>query len=282
MDYFPFELAFSQMIQSYSNIFFDLFFFTATQLGNPLLWLLLSAWFFWKGEERKSFFLMTTILIASVFVGMLKPMIARLRPSGETVRIFFPETDSIYGIPSGHATIVSSVFAFYEKNLKKFNKLIFVLGIFLVLISRIYLGNHFLLDVIAGLALGLIIGKGVYFLDKIYEHRELHSKKLLEEIGLLGSIALLIVLILLEQHPFATLIIGYFTGIFFFKLIGMNSSKLNGNKLISKQLIGFILLALIMSSSYFLLQELLQRIGFFIAGFFVSFIYPAIWELKKK
>jgi membrane-associated phospholipid phosphatase len=281
MQIYGFEIFFSELIQSYANPLMDLFFFTITQLGNPILWVLISAFFFWKGEERKSFFLMTLILIISACVGLIKPLIARLRPSTEAFKIFFIETDSIYGFPSGHAGIITGIYAFYENKLKKFNKIIFGILILLVLISRIYLGAHFLLDVIAGAIIGLILGKGIFFLQKLYENHELKSKKLLEEISLIGSVALLLVLIVLEQHPFATLIIGYFTGIFVFKLMGKNSEKIQGQKLIIKELIGFALLGILLSYSYFFAETTIQLIGFFIAGTFISLIYPIISEKIK-
>ncbi len=220
---------------------------------------------------------MTTILISSVTIGLLKPLIARLRPSTKIVKVFFIETDSIYGFPSGHSTIIASIYSFYEKHLKKKQKIIFITLVLLVLVSRIYLGAHYLLDVLAGLFLGLILGKTIYLIQKKYEKTELHSKKLIEKTGLLASIILLLIIFIIEQHPIATLLLGYFIGIFLYKLLGFDSKQLIGKKLIIKETIGFITLGILLST-HFYFNETIQRITFLTAGLFISLIYPIIWE----
>ncbi|MCX6749196.1 MAG: phosphatase PAP2 family protein, partial [Candidatus Pacearchaeota archaeon] len=67
---------------------------------------------------------------------------------------------------SGHVTATSSMLRFFE-----FNNIFFYIWIFitiLVMFSRVYLGMHYLSDVVAGLILGYGISDfSMFIVDKI-------------------------------------------------------------------------------------------------------------------
>ncbi|MFH1588186.1 MAG: phosphatase PAP2 family protein [Candidatus Diapherotrites archaeon] len=279
LEIYSFEIIFLQLIQSLSNSLLDLFFLAVTQVGNPALWILISAFFFWNAEERKSFYLMGTVLFASALVGVLKPLIARMRPDESIARIVYQE-NSVFGFPSGHSAVISSIYFFYEKKLKPKMKLIGFIIVLLVMLSRIYLGVHFFLDVLAGLVLGIFIGKGISLIESKLKGKKLESNKLFEETGLIIAVIILLAGIILEQHPLAGLLAGYFAGIFAFKLMGFDSSKNEFRLMLLKQGIGFCFLGIILA--FALTQEyLIKSILFFIAGVFITFIYPILFEKFK-
>lgn len=98
----------------------------------------------------------------------LKPFVSRPRPTHypgilEHVRTLYNYTGGKYGFVSGHSTN-SFGFAIFTSLLfknKNYTTVVFLWAI-IVGYSRIYLGVHFLSDIIGGVITGLIIGYLVY------------------------------------------------------------------------------------------------------------------------
>lgn len=111
----------------------------------------------------------TSVLL--VYVG--KDVIARPRPEDS----LFPMHS--FSFPSGHSTIAVSLYGFVGlmfilESKKKFNRAIFFVAtiviVSLILLSRMYLGVHYLSDVIGGLLVGGLsatLGFGVYLWQKM-------------------------------------------------------------------------------------------------------------------
>src|SRR3989338_9256436 len=113
---FGIEIAFSQFVQSFSNPELSFFFRAVTVLGEPLIWLVLVSFFYWKGETKKALFLAAAILVSYSFVGPLKEVFGRFRPgASEIVRI---ANAGGFSLPSGHATTVASVLGYMWGNSK--------------------------------------------------------------------------------------------------------------------------------------------------------------------
>lgn len=89
----------------------------------------------------------------------LKTIFSRARPLAEA---FYLERS--FSFPSGHATAAVALYGFMLYTIWKFDKHIFrkpfaiflAVLIFLVGLSRLYLGVHYLSDVLAGFAIGFI------------------------------------------------------------------------------------------------------------------------------
>ncbi len=99
---------------------------------------------------------------------LIKPLVARPRPTHypgimEHVRTLFGYTGGKYGFISGHATN-SFGFAIFSSLLfkNKFYTSVVFLWAFIVAYSRIYLGVHFVSDILGGMISGLLIGYLVY------------------------------------------------------------------------------------------------------------------------
>jgi undecaprenyl-diphosphatase len=109
---------------------------------------------------------------------IIKPLVARPRPTHypeimEHVRTLFGYTGGQYGFISGHAT---NSFGFAMFTALLFRNRLFTITIFIwafiVAYSRIYLGVHFISDivggVIAGITMGFLVYKGyIYITSKI-------------------------------------------------------------------------------------------------------------------
>ena len=99
--------------------------------------------------------------------GILKNVIGRERPfnvHSEIAPLINKPTD--YSFPSGHTTMAFTIALFLNNfcDNKKGRRMILLAT--LIAFSRLYLGVHFLSDIIAGFVVGWIIAKFVYWLYK--------------------------------------------------------------------------------------------------------------------
>ncbi|MDB5254570.1 MAG: phosphoesterase PA-phosphatase related protein [Parcubacteria group bacterium] len=94
---------------------------------------------------------------------------------------------SSFGFPSGHATIATTFFfslsyAFFDWSKSVFARTALVLfsiaAVALICFSRVYLGAHFALDVLAGISLGLLVTTFTALLFNIFiEERSFERKR---------------------------------------------------------------------------------------------------------
>jgi membrane-associated phospholipid phosphatase len=146
------------------NAVMILFTFIGSDLFMFAVGLLAAAWLWSQGKKREGIVLLAAGAIARVFVFVMKTAIHHRRPFLKAPPWPLPQvnTDSY---PSGHATM-STVFlglalVFFLRNKSQSARWIFTLGYCAVVlgvgISRIYLGFHWLNDVVGGYLYGLAI-----------------------------------------------------------------------------------------------------------------------------
>ena len=156
-----------------------------------------------------------TVAAASVLVSdvLLKPHFARFRPTYhpdfmDSVRYLFDyKGEGLYGFISGHATF-SFAFATFTTLLFRFKPWGFTIFAWatVMVYSRIYLGVHFLTDILAGSMAGVLIGIAIFYLYRyitvkyIYHHekdayRRFYSnrRKFLVTLGLLIYVLFIVV-----------------------------------------------------------------------------------------
>lgn len=157
------DIAYQGYMESIRTPLLTDFILTITHLGDPVVLFLISAlillvlWLKKKSIEVIAF--AGAMFSGAGMVWVLKHLIARPRPLG-----IIPETG--FSFPSGHALMASVFFPFLIYLLK--NKIpqgckrtSFITGGILLMItivlSRPYIGVHYLSDVIAGLLIGVLI-----------------------------------------------------------------------------------------------------------------------------
>ena len=269
------EILINQFLQSFSTPTLNLFFKLITYFGHPIVWMLLAAWYFWVGKEKKSFMVASTILFVGFIAGGLKELIARPRPEG----LLPISTDEGFSFPSGHATLTSAFFGFYEKKLKRKIKWIMFALVILTAISRIYLGVHYLTDVLAGLVLGYIIGKAMLILEKRVEKARFHISAMKEEgLIVLLFIAIIAGLYFLPEYLYMVqALLGYYLG---FAIFAHTKIKLKPKHPKIALSFGTVIFGGIGGAAY-ITHDALAMLLFFIGGLFISIIWPLIIHKAK-
>ena len=156
-----FDEAMSSFIyNSHSNLI-DHFMIVLSTYGREIVWVavivFMSIFTGWKGKKI-ALIIVISFLIIMPLNTLFKYFFERPRPSIEVQELgILPKNDFAY--PSGHASIVSGGAAILLILFRKEKELLFSLILAaeaaLVCISRIYVGDHFLFDVVGGILLGV-------------------------------------------------------------------------------------------------------------------------------
>jgi membrane-associated phospholipid phosphatase len=178
----PFNTAIEAVMVSLRHPWLTDFMVWITNVGSPyvlaLAAIFLSIILLLHRETYDAFLYM---LIAFIALVVLKDTFHLARPDAALVGI------SGWSFPSGHATISTAFFfttaySFFDWTKSSFSKTLLVLGCIvsagLVSFSRIYLGAHWSLDILAGIALGFLSVSFVALIFNIFlEERGFFKRK---------------------------------------------------------------------------------------------------------
>lgn len=171
-------LIINQLNHPIADVFFKYF----TYLGDGILWLFLfvASYFIAK---KKMWIVLTNFIVSTLLAQVLKRLFFydKLRPSAllnSGYDLHFVEGVKMYmhhSFPSGHTITAFAITFTFILLIKKKNKLKYlaVVVAFLVAYSRVYLAQHYVIDVIAGAFLGVCSTfTSIYLLSlfKVSEH----------------------------------------------------------------------------------------------------------------
>lgn len=166
---FILESVYEKEILEFDKLAFSLFkirtplltkiFLIITNLGSPYVLIVLTLLSFLLKNKKLSFIITGNLGLITIINQVLKFIVKRPRPSD-----LFLIVETGYSFPSGHSMVSLSFYGlliyfiykyFKNKKLKIFLITFLSLIIILIGISRVYLGVHFVSDVISGFLLSL-------------------------------------------------------------------------------------------------------------------------------
>jgi undecaprenyl-diphosphatase len=165
------KAAFHFFNSTIKNTVLDILLAYITRLGEDLTIILVSIFLiiFGKKKEKKvSILIFVTLLIARLSVLILKRITHRPRPSFVYENVHLIGHPIFSSFPSGHTTLATAICVILCFKYARFSAIYIALTI-LAGISRIYVGQHYPSDVIAGFILGSCIAFTVLYLEKILQ-----------------------------------------------------------------------------------------------------------------
>lgn len=206
------DLKISKAIQDFfdagNNPFFDNFFKIITLFGDIYLFLIIFCLLYWLFNKKDALnFLFIYIATAGVNL-VLKAIIKRPRPFKNGIKSVGKETSN-YSFPSGHSTSISTIITYLGFRYKKIYLYVLIpISMILVGFSRIYLGQHYLSDVIVGLLLAALITTILYFfVDKIPK-----KDLILLIAGITSLVAIIILFTLVKTNTIKEISSDYYKG----------------------------------------------------------------------
>lgn len=170
-----FEIPIVTAFQALSNGFTDTLFQLITLLGDEYFFMAVAFFFYWCIDKRAGFKIINVYFISSISVEGIKSLVKRPRPYNyDPVNVkSIGEETSGYSFPSGHSHSIASLgtqASLYFK--KRWVIILSAVLAFLVAFSRIFLGQHFLSDVLTGLVLGCGLAFGLSYLFEFLKDKE--------------------------------------------------------------------------------------------------------------
>lgn len=213
-----------------------------TFLGSEMGYILIVLGIYWLYNKNFALRLTMVIIVTSALNQLLKVIIKNPRPyvsegtyeeNWAISESDFEETAAEYSTPSGHAMGSASFWTFLHHKIQSpKTKILAIVMITLIGLSRPYLGVHYLEDIILGWALGLV----VVFLVIKYEDRFVEKWQKISKTK--GSIAIFIIAFLLMLLAGITTNFGT-DGVTYATLSGMITGLIVGYNIETCQ-IGFI------------------------------------------
>ncbi len=282
-----FEIIWTEMLRD-TMPWASQFFLAVTELGGSNAYLLILVIGFWAVNKRETIVFGLIYLFSGAINFWLKGTFANPRPP---VSDWLPgATASGYSLPSGHAQSSTVVYSWLSIKLKKWwTTIAFITVILLVGISRVYLGVHWLGDVLAGWAVGLLIVIALWrFETPISTFLSRYSRDVLY----LSLLALGIVATIITELVFTApgddfgstggLIIGFAIGLWLEgRYVNFATEAQNGQRwrLVLRVIFGIgVVLIFMYGLPLFLPSDTLFRlIRYAVVGFVGSFLWPLIF-----
>ncbi|MGC8694723.1 MAG: phosphatase PAP2 family protein [Candidatus Micrarchaeia archaeon] len=113
-------------------------------------------------RDNRVYALIAFGIIAFVISELIKYIVKEPRPCNVSQLSWINNVscESSFSFPSNHASVLTGVIPFLNKY--RILQILYIIWLILVLFGRVYLGVHYLTDVIAGIILSIIVSAAVY------------------------------------------------------------------------------------------------------------------------
>jgi membrane-associated phospholipid phosphatase len=263
-----------------------------TELGGEIVYIGALLIGFWTIKKRETIVLTFVMMITIVVNFWMKTLIANPRPDQSYWYTTDLDTPN-YSTPSGHSQFSATFYSWLSLKVKTWWMLVIsILLTFLIGLSRIYLGVHYLGDVLLGWGIGIALAVVIFMFYKPIEEK---LSNLRDEFAYSGLFLFGFILLIIQILAFPTLPYGDNFGAYGGMIMGfaialplekryvgfqINHDKDQRGKLVARAVIGFILvIALLLGLSLVLpsADVLLRALRYIIVVNVGIFIWPLIF-----
>ncbi|MDO8428818.1 MAG: phosphatase PAP2 family protein [Candidatus Diapherotrites archaeon] len=278
-----FDVSILNFFQTIQQPILTYIFQALSLLGNPIFWIMVSAFLYWNGKETQAVLTMNLVVFSALVSNGLKEFFQRPRPDSnqftvtqEALQELFEKASSYgYSFPSGHATLIAGIAGYWFLKVKKHFKILLVLAVLIVSLARMYLGWHYFSDIVLGLLLGLGIAQFNTWLVFEIKEKQIHFNSWKTQTVLAVVFVCLLFLYYLGINKLTFAIFGFYTGFFLFYKFKLEhrTSKL-------KQITGFIGFGFL--GLCYLLINSLSLLWLFLLGFWITFGNAVLYQKWKN
>ena len=279
------ELDIIRWLQSGNSKANDYIFYSITQLGTEILFMVAAMVFFWCISKKEGLKLVNLFMASQIMTGIIKVGVRRTRPyvTGK-VSAILERTDG-YSFPSGHSNNIAVVSTHASKYVKGRSKtVVAAVGgalVFLVMLSRMYLGQHYLTDVIAGATIGVAVALlGGYLFDLLGDKEEKLVFVAAPCCVLLFIAALIMLIVKGEQLDSLVKVAGTYLAVsvgYYIEKRHVHSAVATGGRCIALRLvIGFIVAAAVMFGLKYLFGLVKSEVAVLVFDF-IRYAIIGIW-----
>jgi hypothetical protein len=265
----------------------DTFFIAVTELGSEIFYMIFLPPIFWCLNKKFGLRLFYITLLAGYFTALIKNLTDAPRPPEKYWKVE-PEAS---GFPSGHTIGPTTMWGYIIIKLK--SKIILVIGIliiFLVSISRLYLGVHYPIDILGGLVFGIGLLLGFLHFEPILT-KKINKLNFYQKISLSILVPACLVAIAFTTLPGdiravsgSGAIMGISIGYLLESRIINFKTDVNANIKVIRVIIGFLITFIIFFSIYSLMPRI--NIWHFIlalsGGFNLTFLAPLVFTSIER
>jgi len=269
------------LVQQIHNTVTDYLFMGITMLGAEGFYLFMVPAIYWC-FSREVGYRVGILFLGSMFLNYwLKDWFQVPRPDPKVVKVLFASSASGYSFPSGHAQGAATFWGYLAVRSEN-RKLIYWAAalILLVSFSRIYLGVHYPVDVLAAMGLGLALVFGFRLLEK----RFIPLLEGVSHYGLLvTAVVLPLVFLLLYHEPVAYKLAGAMIGLAAGHLLGSRLIEFRVSTSIPRQVIkvaaGIVILVLLRTGAKVLLpvSDFSNLFSYFLVTVGATLLVPYIF-----
>ncbi|MDI6870724.1 MAG: phosphatase PAP2 family protein [Bacillota bacterium] len=197
-------------VQAIHGPLLDRFFIAVTMLGSEEFYLLIIPFLYWC-VDRAFGRRLGQLFLFSAFVNVwLKGAFHTLRPPAGEVRVLFGESGTGYAFPSGHAQSAATFWGYLALLRRRWwSAALAGTLILLVAVSRLYLGVHWPIDVVGGMALGLLLA---WVWARLGRRWDEELEAIIGPLRATASFLLPLLLLLVERSPDAVKAVGILSG----------------------------------------------------------------------
>lgn len=272
-------------LQQFSSPILDTIFKSITFLGNEDFYLVAIPLTYWCVDKKFGVKLGIAFLLCAYINDYLKHIFETARPTIDVVKVLIEQPG--YAFPSGHSQSAVVFWGVIAWELKKaWSSTLAVVLMFLIGISRLYLGVHWPIDVLGGWTIGAII-MGVYILyDSKVSKREINIKLLPKIILVLISGVLFYFL-----SPESSVMVGTYVGLAIGYFLEKEYINFTPRSVWWYQvlkvvvgIIGVLAIRILVKKFFAIMPEefyFYNAIRYALIGFWITFVIPVMFRGRK-